>query len=67
MFNACEKDDQRSIELKMLVEHGERDSISFNSVSRACAVNKQQEKELTVFRSMGAKCVEKMHRSNNVL
>ena len=44
MFNACEKDDQRSIELKMLVQHEERDNISSNSVSRACAVDKQQEK-----------------------
>ena len=53
MFNACEKDDQWSIELNMLVEHGERDNISFNSVSIACAVDEQQEKELAVFRSMG--------------
>ena len=37
MFNACEKADQRSIKLKTLVEHGEKDNISFNSVSRACA------------------------------
>ena len=67
MFNACEKADQRSIELKTLVEHGERDNISFNSVSRACAVDKQQEKELAVFRLMGERCAEKMHRSNSVL
>ena len=57
MFNACAKDDQRSIEPKTLVEHGERDNISFNSVSRACAVDKQQENELAIFRSMGEKCV----------
>ena len=67
MFNASGKDDQRSIELKTLVEHGERDNMSFNSVSRACAVDKQQEKELTVFRSMGEKSVEKTHRNNSVL
>ena len=67
MFNACEKDDQRSIELKTLVEHGERDNMSFNSVSGAYAVDKQQEKELTVFRSMREKCVEKTHRNNSVL
>ena len=67
MFNACEKDDQWSIELKMLVEHGEGDNISFSSVSRACAVDKQREKELAVFRSMGEKCVEKTLRSNSVL
>ena len=69
MFNACEKPDQQSIALKTLVEHGERDNISFNSVSRACAVDKQQEKERerAVFRLMGEKCAEKMHRSNSVL
>ena len=67
MFNACEKADQQSIKLKTLVEHGERDNISLNSVSRACAVDKQQEKELAVFRLMGERCAEKKHRSNSVL
>ena len=56
MFHACEKDDQRSIDLKTLVEH-----------CWSSTVDKQQEKELTVFRSMGEKCVEKTHRSNSVL
>ena len=45
----------------------ERDNISLNSVSRACAVDKQQEKELAVFRLMGGRCAEKKHRSNSVL
>ena len=67
MFNACEKEDQWSTKLKTLVEHGERDNISFNSVSRACAVDKQQEKERAVFRLMGEECAKKMHRSNSVL
>ena len=67
MFNACVKADWKWIKLKTLVEHGERDNISFNSVSRACAVDKQQEKELAVVRLMGEKCAEKMHRSNSVL
>ena len=67
MFNACDKADQQSIELKTLVEHGERDNISFNSVSRACAVDKQQEKELAIFRLMGERCAERMHRSKSVL
>ena len=47
MFNACEKDDQWSIEQKMLVEHGERDNISFNSVTSSCAVDKQLADENT--------------------
>ena len=51
----------------MLVEHRERDNISFNSVTSACAVDKQLVKELAVFHSMGGKCVEKTHRSNSVL
>ena len=67
MFKACEKADQQLIKLKTLVEHGERDNISLNSVSRACAVDKQQEKELAVFRLMGERCAEKKHRSNSVL
>ena len=67
MFNACAKDGHRPIEPKTLVEHGERDNISFNSVSRACAADKQQENELAIFRSMGEKCVEKTYRSNSVL
>ena len=52
----CEGADQKSIKLNTLVEHEERDNISLNSVSRACAVDKQQEKELAVFRWMGEKC-----------
>ena len=36
MCNACEKADQKLIKLKTLVEHGERDNISLNSVSSAC-------------------------------
>ena len=67
MFNASVKADQKSIKLKTLVEHGERDNISVNSVSRACAVDKQQEKELVVFRLMGERCTEKIHQSNSVL
>ena len=67
MCNACEKADQKLIKLKTLVQHGERYNISFNSVSRACTVDKQQEKELSVFRVMGEKCAEKKHRSNSVL
>ena len=48
--NACEKADQKLIKLKLLVEHGERerDNISFNCVSRASAVDKQQDKEREV-------------------
>ena len=46
--NACEKADQKLIKLKMLVEHGERDNISFNSVSKTSAVDKQQDKEREV-------------------
>ena len=65
-MNACEKEDQWSIELKMLVEHG-RENIYFNSVTSACVVEKQLAQELAVFRSMGATCVEKTHRSNSVL
>ena len=49
MCNACEKADQKLIKLKTLIQHGERYNISFNSVSRACTVNKQQEKGLIVF------------------
>ena len=30
-------------------------------------MDKQQEKERAVFRSLGEKCAEKMHRSNSVL
>ena len=67
MCNACEKADQKLIKLKTLVEHGERDNISLKSVSSACAVDKQQEKELVIFRVMGERCAEKMHRSNSVL
>ena len=67
MCNACGKADQELIKLKTLVEHGERDNISLNSVSRTCAVDKQKEKELAVFRLMGERCAEKMHRSNSVL
>ena len=51
----------------MLVEHEERDNISFNSVSRACAVGKQREKELVIFRLLEERCAEKTHRSNSVL
>ena len=51
----------------MLVEHEERDNIYFNSVTSANVVEKQLAEELAVFRSMGAKCVEKTHRSNSVL
>ena len=58
MFNACEKADQRSIKLQTLVEHGERNNISLNSVSRAWAVEKQQEKELAVLRLMGERCAK---------
>ena len=67
MFGACATDGQWSIELKMLVEHRERDNISFNSVTSACAVDKQLAEELTIFHSMGGKCAEKTHRSNSVL
>ena len=67
MVNACEKADQRSIKLKTLVEHGERDNISFNPVSRACAVDKQREKELAIFRLLEERCAKKTHRSNSVL
>ena len=66
-MNACEKEGQWSIELKMLVEHGERDNIYFNSVTSASVVEKQLAHELAVFRSFSAKCVEKTHRSNSVL
>ena len=66
-MNACESEDQWSIELKMLVEHGERDDICFDSVTSSSIVEKQLSEELAVFRSMVAKCVEKTHRSNNVL
>ena len=52
MCNACEKADQKLIKLKTLVEHRERDNISLHSVSRARAVDKQQGKELAVFRLM---------------
>ena len=45
--------------MKTLVEHGERDNISFNSVSSACAVDK--------LRLMGERCAEKTHRSSSVL
>ena len=60
MFNACENADHQSIELKTLVEHGERDNT--DSVSRAFVVDKQQEKELAILRLMGEWCAEKMHR-----
>ena len=66
-MNLCEKEDQWSIELKMLVEHGESGNIYFNSVTSASVVEKQLAEELAVFRSMGAKCVEMTHRSNSVL
>ena len=66
-INACEKEDQWSTERKMLVEHGESDNIYFNSVTSASVVEKQLAEGLAVFRSMGAKCVEKTHRSNSVL
>ena len=66
-MNACEKEDQWSIELKLLVEHGERDDIYINSVTSSSSFKKQLSEELAVFRSMGAKCVEKTHRSNSVL
>ena len=62
-MNACEKGDQWSTELKMLVEH----NIYFNSVTSASVVEKQLAEGLVVFRSVGAKCVEKTHRSNSVL
>ena len=42
--NASEKADQKLIKLKTLVEHGERDNISLNSVSRASAVDKAARK-----------------------
>ena len=66
-MNACEKEDQQSTALKMLVEHGEKDNVHFNSVTSASIVEKQLAEELTVFRSVRAKCVEKTHRSNSVL
>ena len=66
-MNACEKEDQWSSKLKMLVKHGERDDIYFNSVTSSSVIEKQLSEELAVFRSMGAKCVEKTHRSNSVL
>ena len=66
-MNACEKEDQQSTALKMLVEHGERDNVHFNSVTSASVVEKQLAEELAVFRSVRAKCVEKTHRSNSVL
>ena len=68
MFNACVKADQKSIKLKTLVEHDERDNISLNSVSSACAVDKQQEKELVIFRLMWREvCWEKASESTVVL
>ena len=45
----------------------ERDDIYFDSVTSSSIVEKQLSEELTVFGSMGAKCVEKTHRSNSVL
>ena len=51
----------------MLVEHGERGDIYFYSLTSSSIVEKQLSEELAVFRSMEAKCVEKTHRSNNVL
>ena len=47
-MNACEKEDQWSIELKMLVEHGERDDIYFNSVTSSSFVEKQLSEELAL-------------------
>ena len=68
LFNACEKADQQSIELKTLVEHGERERQHFLQLRvESVRCDKQQEKELAVFRLMGEKCAEKMHRSNSVL
>ena len=43
MCNACEKAGQKLIKLKTLIEHGGRDNTSLNSVSTACAVDKQEE------------------------
>ena len=43
----------------MFVEHGERDNIYFNSVTSSSIVEKQLLEKLAVFRSIGAKCVEK--------
>ena len=39
-MNACEKEDQWSTELQMLVEHGERDDINFNFVTSSSVVEK---------------------------
>ena len=66
MCNACEKADQKLIKLKSW-SSTERDNMSINSVSRACAVDKQQEKELAVFRLMGERCAENKHWSRCVL
>ena len=65
-MNACEKEDQWSIELKCWLNTG-RDDIHFNSVTSSSVVEKQLSEELAVFRSMGTKRVEKTHRSNSVL
>ena len=48
-MNACEKEDQWSIELK------ERDVIHFDSVTSSSIVEKQLSEELAVFRSDGSK------------
>ena len=45
----------------------ERNNTNFNSVTSASVVEKQLAEELPVFRSVGAKCVEKTHRSHSVL
>ena len=42
----------------MLVEHGERDNIYFDSVTSSSVIEKQLSEELAFFRSMGAKSVE---------
>ena len=64
MFNACEKADQQSIELKTLVEHTERDNISFNSVSRASGCGQAAGKGTGRLPFDGT---EKMHWSDSVL
>merc|ERR1719383_228990 len=66
-ISACEKGGQWQIALHMLAEHGERDTISFNSVMSACAVDTRWAEALAVFRSMGEECVEQTRRSYSAL